>query len=145
MHHIYEISLQPPGKELIDVNGENHPSYESEGMMRRTEQEIPGSILNDDTTPSNEETGTLSLITEQRIIRRAYLNNRMIPTEIDTCSLVSIVMSDDPKLNRTLRIKRKLNTYPLIQDYQRMKGSHEYKRRSGVREGPEPHAIEDGA
>ena len=54
-------------------------------------------ILNDDTKAGNEEIGTLSLITQQRIIRRAYLNNKTISIEIDTCSLVSIVMSDDQK------------------------------------------------
>ena len=67
----------------------------------------------------------------------------MISTEIDTCSLASIVMSDDPKLNRMLRIKRKLNTYPLIQEDQRMKGFHENELIVDIREEPKPLTIED--
>ena len=106
---------------------------------------MTGSTLGSDIVASTEEIGTLSIITEQRIIRRVYLNDRMIPTEVDTCSLVSIVMSDDPKLNRMLRIRRKLNTCPLIQQNQRMEDVHENKLIVGIRAKPEPHTIEDGA
>ena len=104
MHHTYEISLLPPGEELLDICEEPHPLLESEGMMRRAKRRLPGLILDNDTATSKEEIGILSVITEQRIIRRAYLNNRMITVEIDTCSLASIVISDDPKLSSLIRI-----------------------------------------
>ena len=103
----------------------------------KNEQQMPMAVLSD------EEIGTLSLITYKKIIRRAYLNNKMISTEIDTCSLVSIVMSNDPRLNRMLRIRRKLNTCPLIQQNQRMEDVHENKLVVGIRAKPEPHTIED--
>ena len=109
MHHTYEISLVPPGEELLGTWEKTHPLHESEGMMRKTKEQLPGLILDNDTATSKEEVGILSVITEQRIVRRAYLNNRMITVEIDTCSLTSIVISEDSKLDRVIRIKRKLS------------------------------------
>ena len=144
MHHTYEISLLPPGKEVLNVSNKSHPFYESEGMMKRTIQQMTGSTLGSDIVASNEEIGTLSVITKQRIIRRVYLNDRVIPTEVDTCSLVSIIISDNPKLSRKLKIKRKLDTQPLAQDCQMSKGSHGYKHESDVRRGLAPHPSEDG-
>ena len=76
MHHTYEISLLPPGEELLDIYEEIHPLHESEGMMRRAKRRIPGLILDNDTATSKEEIGILSVITEQRLIRRAYLKTR---------------------------------------------------------------------
>ena len=142
MHHTYEISLLPPGEELLDIYEEIHPLYESEGMMRGGVKQISGSILDNNTATSKEEIGILSVITEQRIIRRAYLNNRMINVEIDTCSLASIVISDDPKLSRIIRIKRKLRAQPLTQSSQRFR---ECKQRVRVREEPGPGTTEEKA
>ena len=73
-------------------------------------QQMAESSLGSDTMANNEEMGTLPVITEQGTIRRVYLNNRVIPTEVDTCSLVSVVMPDNPRLSRKLKIKRKLGT-----------------------------------
>ena len=70
MHHTYEISLLPPGKELLNVSNKSHPFYESEGMMKRTIQQMTGSTLDSNIVSSKAEIGTLSIITEQRIIRR---------------------------------------------------------------------------
>ena len=70
------------------------------------------------------------MITEQRVIRRAYLNNRGIAVEIDTCSLTSIVISEDSKLNRVIRIKRKLSAQVLNQNSQKI---HEYKQKARIR------------
>ena len=81
MYHTYEVSLLAPGEGPTVFNEGNFQTYEPEEMMKK-EQQTPAAVL------SNEETGTLSLITYKKIIRRAYLNNKMIPTEIDTCSLV---------------------------------------------------------
>ena len=118
MYHTYEISLLPPGKELLNVSDMSHPLYESEEMMEETIQQMAESSLGSDTMANNEEMGTLSVITEQRTIRRFYLNNRVIPTEVDTCSLVSVVMPDDPRFSRKLKIKRKLGSRPVVQNYQ---------------------------
>ena len=96
-------------------------------MMRKTRGQLPGPVLNDDTTTGNEETGILSVITEERVIRRAYLNNRMIAVEIDTCSLTSIIISEDPKLDRVIRIKKKLSAQILNQKI------HEYKQKTRIR------------
>ena len=59
------------------------------------------------------EKGILTLITNQRIIRQAYLNNRPIAAQIDTCSLVSVVESGNPKLNRILEVGKKIKMRPL--------------------------------
>ena len=59
------------------------------------------------------EKGILTLITQQRIIRRAYLNNRPIAAQIDTCSLVSVVESSNPKPNRILEVGKKIKMRPL--------------------------------
>ena len=96
-------------------------------MMQRDEQQVANPIVFDDNEAGNGEIGTLSLITQQRIIRRAYLNNKIIPTQVDTCSLVSIVESNDPKFNRILKIRRKLNTHPLSRESQRMEEYHANK------------------
>ena len=136
MHHTYEVSLLAPGEGLTVLNEGNSPTNESEGMMKN-EQQMSMAVLSD------EEIGTLSLITYKKIIRRAYLNSKMISTEIDTCSLVSIVMSDDPRLNRMLRIRRRLNTCSLTQRNQRMKNIQEDEITASIRTKPEAHTIEE--
>ena len=109
MYHTYEISLLPPGKRQLNVSDKSRPFYESKEMMKRTIQQMTESSLGGDIMASNEELGTLSVIIEQKTIRRVYLNDRVIPTEVDTCSLVSIIMPDNPRLSRKLRIMRKLD------------------------------------
>ena len=103
-HHTYEVSLLPPGERLIYLSEEKPPSDESEGMMQRDEQRVANPIVFDDNETGNGEIGTLSLVTEQRIIKQAYLNNEIIPTQVDTCSLVSIVEYNDLRFNRILKI-----------------------------------------
>ena len=105
MHHTYEISLLAPGEGLRDIYDCFVPLHESEGMMRGTMKQISGSILDNNTATGKEEIGILSVITEQRLIRRAYLNDTMIEVKIDTCSLASEVVTENPKLSRILRIK----------------------------------------
>ena len=53
-------------------------------------------------------------------------------------------MSDNPELSRRLEIKRKLETRPLVQEYQRNQGSHGYKHEGDVRRELTPHPSEDG-
>ena len=144
MYHTYEVSLLPPGKELVSISNENRLFHESEDMMKRTIQQMTGSTLGSNIVSSNAEIGTLSIITEQRIIRRVYLNDRVIPTEVDSCSLVSVLMSDNPELSRRLEIKRKLETRPLVQKHQRNLGFHGYKHEGVARNESTSHPSEDG-
>ena len=69
MHHTYEVSLLAPGEGPTVFNEGNFRTNESEGMMKN-EQQMPMAVLSD------EEIGTLSLITYKKIIRRAYLNSK---------------------------------------------------------------------
>ena len=81
--------------------------------MKKDEPLVTNSTLLDETEASNGEKGTLTLITQRRIIRRAYLNKKIIPAQIDTCSLVSIVESSDKGDNRILEVGRKLGMHTL--------------------------------
>merc|ERR1712163_19639 len=53
------------------------------------------------------ETAELAIITEDSIIRRIYLNNRTVPMEVDSCSLVSILASDRLENNKIMKIVRR--------------------------------------
>ena len=44
----------------------------------------------------------------------------MIEIKTDTCSLASVVVTENPKLSRILKVKRKLSIHPLIQTSQRV-------------------------
>ena len=57
--------------------------------------------------------GTLSIITEKKFIRRVYLNNKVVPMEIDLCSLVSIVTSDRLENSRKLEVIKRIEARPL--------------------------------
>ena len=124
MNQIYEISLLAPGEGLQNIHDCFAPLHESEGLMREI-------MLNNVTEKNKEEMGILSVITEQSLIRRAYLNDTMIEIKIDTCSMASVVVTENPKLSRILRIKRKLRIQPLIQTNQRFQ-----KCTQIVRQGP---------
>ena len=73
MHHTYEVSLMPTGKGMVALNEEDPSPKESEGMMQKYEQQM---IKLNDTEEGNGEIGTLYLITQRRIIRRAYLKTK---------------------------------------------------------------------
>ena len=126
MNHTYEISLLAPGEGLQDISDCFAPLHESEGIMREI-------MLNNVTAKGKEEIGILSVITEQRLIRRAYLNDTMIKVKIDTCSLASVVVTKNPKLSRIIRIKRKVRTQPLTQTSQRF---HKCMQRVRQEHGP---------
>ena len=64
----------------------------------------------------NGKRSILSVVTEKRVIRRAYLNDAMVEIKIDTCSMASVVMTEKPRISRILRIKRKLRIQSLFQD-----------------------------
>ena len=91
-YHTYEVSLSAPGEGLVNIDFQ-----ESEGMMKRPMQQLTGSVPDSEIISSGTEKGTLSIITEQKFIRRVYLNNRIVPMEIDLCSLVSVLISDNPE------------------------------------------------
>ena len=56
----------------------------------------------------------LSVVTEKRAIRRAYLNDAIVEVKLDMCSIVSVVMTEKPRISRILRIKRKLRIHSLF-------------------------------
>ena len=80
IYHTYEVSLLAPREGLVNLN---HLFHESEGMMKRSMQQLTSSIPDSNIMSSGTEKGTLSIITEQRFIGRVYLNNRVVPMEID--------------------------------------------------------------
>ena len=81
--------------------------------MKRPMQQLTGSVPDSDIISSGTEKGTLSIITEQKFIRRVYLNNKVVPMEVDLCSLVSILTSDNPESSKKLEIIRKIEARPL--------------------------------
>ena len=109
MKHSYEISLLAPGEGLQNIHGCVTPFHESEELMKEI-------MLTSNTTIDKEERSILSVITEKRVIRRAYLNDTMVELKLDTCSMASVVMTEKPRISRILRIKRKLRIHSLFQD-----------------------------
>ena len=91
---------------------------------------------------SGTEKGTLSVIPEQKFIRRVYLNNRVVPMEIDLCSSVSVLTSDNPEISKRLEIIRKIEARPLGQKHQNNLGSHGCKAESVARERSSSHLNE---
>ena len=69
-------------------------------MMNRFLQQ--GAATGTGCMPQGTEKAELSIVTEQRVIRRICLNNRAISMEIDLCSLVSVVTDDRLENNRIL-------------------------------------------
>ena len=88
--HTYEIALSAPGEGLVNIDFQ-----ESEGMMKRPMHQSTTPISDNEIISGRKEKGTLSIITEKKFIRRIYLNNKVVPMEVDLCSLVSVVTSDN--------------------------------------------------
>ena len=57
--------------------------------------------------PQRIERGELSIITEQRFVRRVFLNNKVIPMEVDLSALVSIATCNRLENNRILEVVRR--------------------------------------
>ena len=100
MNHIYEVSFLAPGEGLQNIHGCVTPLHESEELMKEI-------MANSGETKDKEKISILSVITEKRFIRRAYINDTMVEVKIDTCSMASVVVTENPKISRILRIKRK--------------------------------------
>ena len=96
----FEVNLSSPGRGLVSIH-----SAESEGMMNRFLQQRAATGTG--CMPQGTEKAELSIITEQRVIRRICLNNRAISMEIDLCSLVSVVTDDRLENNRILEVVRR--------------------------------------
>ena len=65
---------------------------DSGGMMYWSPQQR--ATINNKYTHQTVETAELTIITEGNIIRRMQLNNNTVATEVDTCSIVSVLTSD---------------------------------------------------
>ena len=100
MYQTFEVTLSAPGKDLIDIC-----SQKSEGMMKGSMHRLTAS--ENGIISQGKEKGTLSIITEQRFIRRVYLNNKVIPMEVDLCSLVSIVTCNRLESSRILEVVKR--------------------------------------
>ena len=72
----FEVNLSSPGRGLVSIH-----SAESEGMMDRFLQHEAATGAG--CMPRRTEKAELSIITEQRFIRRICLNNRAISMEVD--------------------------------------------------------------
>ena len=81
--------------------------------MKKAKVQVTNPTLFNKPEACTEEKGILTIITQGRTIRRAYLNNKIVPASIDTCSLISIVESNDPMSNRILKFGRKLEVHRL--------------------------------
>ena len=112
-YHTYEVSLSAPGEGLVNLD-----FHESEGIMKRPMQPLTDSVSDNKIISSGKEKGTLSIITEKKFIRRVYLNNKVVPMEVDLCSLVSIVTSDNLEGSKKLEIIRKIEARPLGHEHQ---------------------------
>ena len=82
-------------------------------MMKRPMQQLTSSVPDNDIISGGTEKGTLSIITEQKFIRRVYLNNKVVPMEVDLCSLVSMVTSDRLENSRKLEVIKRIEVRPL--------------------------------
>ena len=93
MKHSYEISLLAPGEGLQNIHGCVTPFHESEELMKEI-------MLTSDMAIDKEERSILSVITEKRVIRRAYLNDTMVELKLDTCSMASVIMTENSRISR---------------------------------------------
>ena len=100
LYQKFEVNLSSPGRGLVDIY-----SAESEGMMNKSLQQ--GAATGTGYMPQGTERGELSIITEQRFVRRICLNNRVIPMEVDLSSLVSVVTDNRLENNRILEVVRR--------------------------------------
>ena len=82
-------------------------------MMKRSMHQITTPISDNEIISGRKEKGTLSIITEKKFIRRIYLNDKVVPMEVDLCSLVSVVTSDNLESSRKLEIIKRIGTRPL--------------------------------
>ena len=106
VRHKFEVNLLSPEQKLSGVN-----LVESEGMMFRSLQQR--ATTNNRCMQQREETAELTIISEGNIIRRIHLNNRTVPMEVDSCSLISILASDRLENNKIMMIVRRTEFMPL--------------------------------
>ena len=69
MSHTYEVYMLPPGKGLRSLGEEQPPPTKSEAKMKKDGPLVTNRTLLEKTEASNGEKGTLTLITQRRIIR----------------------------------------------------------------------------
>ena len=127
MKHSYEISLLAPGEGLQNIRGCVTPLQETEELMKEI-------MVTSNKIIDKGKRSILSVVTEKRAIRRAYLNDAIVEVKLDMCSMVSVVMTEKPRISRILRIKRKLTIQPLFLESRKTgTGSMVDKERLGTR------------
>ena len=100
MYQTFEVKLSTPGRGLKDIQSE-----ESEGMMSESLHRL--TAVSNGIIPQGIERGTLSIITEQRFIRRVLLNNKIMSMEVDLSALVSIVTCNRLENSRILEVVKR--------------------------------------
>ena len=106
--HKYETNLLPPGEGLSSPFERQHSPANTKEETGETQREVSGSTPFKKRCASTEEKGILTVITQGRSIRRTYFNNRRAPVSIDTCSLISMIESNNPKSNRIMKFGKRL-------------------------------------
>ena len=82
--HKYEINLLPPGEGLNSPFEKQPPPVSTEEEIGKTKLQVTGPTLFNKPGAGTEEKGILTVITQERTIRRAYLNNKIVPVSMDT-------------------------------------------------------------
>ena len=106
--HKYEVKLLPPEEGLSSLFETRAPSTNAKEAAKETRREVTSRGQLRRSRTSAEEDGTLTVITHERTIRRAYFNNKVAPVTFDTCSHVSMVEFKNPKHTRIMKIGKRM-------------------------------------
>ena len=100
-----------------------HSPANTKEEIGETQREVSGSTPFKKHCANTEGKGILTVITQGRSIRRAYFNNRRVPVSIDTCSLISMIESNNLRTNRIMKFGKKLKVNHLCKENDMGKGS----------------------
>ena len=114
--HKYEISLFPFEGRLDSPFETHFTSISTEERKGETRRKLVPSAQPKKPGASAKEKGILTVITQERTIRRAYFNDRKAPVTFDTCSNISTIEFDNPKLNRIMEVGKRLRMNHLCKE-----------------------------
>ena len=114
--HKYEINLLPPEEGLSSPFETYFSSISTEEGIGETRRELAPSGQSKRPGANAKEKGILTVITQERTIRRAYFNDRKAPVTFDTCSNISTIEFDNPKRNRIMKVGKRLRMNHLCKE-----------------------------
>ena len=114
--HKYEVKLLPPGEGLSSLFETHLSSISTKEEIKESRREVTTRVQFKRSGTSAEEKRILTVITQERTIRRAYFNNRRVPVTIDTCSHISMIESNNPKRNRIMKFGKRLRMNHLCKE-----------------------------